>query len=77
MKHGAALWVGLDGNWQLCNEYWRVGIGSPSLKASGDSSGGQNLVAAAAAAAAAAVVVSLSRMELDAVAHDESMAGRF
>ena len=73
MKHGAALWVGLDGNWQLCNEYWRVGIGSPSLKASGDSSGGQNLVAAAAAA----VVVSLSRMELDAVAHDESMAGRF
>ena len=65
--------MGLDGNWQLCNEYWRVGIGSPSLKASGDSSGGQNLVAAAAAA----VVVSLSRMELDAVAHDESMAGRF
>ena len=75
MKHGAASLVGLDGNWQLCNEYWRVGIGSPSLKASGDSSGGQNLVAAAAAAAA--VVVSLSRMELDAVAHDESMAGRF
>ena len=73
MKHGAASLVGLDGNWQLCNEYWRVGIGSPSLKASGDSSGGQNLVAAAAAA----VVVSLSRMELDAVAHDESMAGRF